>query len=127
VLGFVHGDPDSIPAGKTDKNDEARRRLEAFRAKVRKNRMCDEWLNADELAGKVATALVKAVRTHPQPGWVRPGGARGGAGERSFRTGAAVESAKEARPSKEMLRNCLQEGRQLEIEELLGGLARTAT
>jgi len=71
VLAFVHGDPDSIPAGKTDKSDDARRRLEAFRAKVSSGRMRNEWLNPDDLAAKVALALVNAFKTNPRPGWVR--------------------------------------------------------
>jgi uncharacterized protein DUF4062 len=82
VLAFVHGDPDSIPAGKTDQSDDARKRLEAFRNKVSTGRIRNEWLNPDELAGKVTLALVNAIKTNPRPGWVRgkPSGEGGNEG-----------------------------------------------
>jgi hypothetical protein len=73
VLGFVHRNPDTIPQGKTDKSDRARKRLDAFRTKVLKKKMCDHWENSDELARKVVTAVSKAVKTHPRPGWVGGG------------------------------------------------------
>lgn len=71
VLAFVHGNPDSIPFGKTDKNDVARQRLEAFREKVSTGRVRNTWLNPDDLAAKVTQALVNAFKTSPRHGWTR--------------------------------------------------------
>lgn len=71
VLAFVHGDPDSIPVGKTDKNDEARKKLEAFREKVSTGRVRNTWRTPDELATRVTQALVSAFKTNPRPGWIR--------------------------------------------------------
>src|SRR5206468_10341536 len=34
VMAFLHGDPDQIPAGKSEMQEEARARLEAFRSRV---------------------------------------------------------------------------------------------
>lgn len=70
VLGFLHGDPGSIPADKTDLNDESRQKLEAFRDKVAE-RMVKYWHNPSELGGQVAKSLIQIRKTHPAEGWVR--------------------------------------------------------
>jgi len=70
VLGFVHGDPASIPAGRSELDAEARDRLEAFRSKVMQ-RMVKQFKSPDELASVVSRGLVRAIRTQQRPGWVR--------------------------------------------------------
>lgn len=70
ILGFVHGDPGSIPASMTELEPEARRRLELFRAKVM-TRMVKEYSTADELASVVSRGLVRSFRRDSRPGWVR--------------------------------------------------------
>ncbi|GAA1250718.1 hypothetical protein JOF42_002436 [Microbacterium phyllosphaerae] len=70
VLGFVAADVDSIPVGKTDRNDAAAAKLDAFRAKVQK-RMTKDWKNAEDLGSKVTRGLMHLFKTHPRPGWVR--------------------------------------------------------
>src|SRR5438477_9209221 len=70
VMGFVHRDPDSLPAKHTDRNSEAAAKLEAFRRKVM-TRMCKSWSNADELGGVVSRSYVQLIKSHPAEGWVK--------------------------------------------------------
>lgn len=72
VLAFLHGDPDSIRAGHTEKTDAGRQRLEAFRLKVNSGHQRATWRTRDELAQKVREALDYAFKyDSPRPGWIR--------------------------------------------------------
>ena len=70
VMGFVPANPDSIPAGKTDKNDAAALKLAEFQAKVQ-TRMTKEWSTPEDLGSKVTRGMVNLIKTNPRPGWVR--------------------------------------------------------
>lgn len=70
IMGFVHRDPDSIPAGKTELAPAARENLDAFRNKV-KQRIIKEYTTPAELGGVVSRGLIKLQRDSPRPGWVR--------------------------------------------------------
>jgi len=70
VLGFVHGEPDAIPAGKTELEADGRRKLEAFRQKVQ-SRMCKIWGSPEELGGAVSRSIVQAMKRTPGEGWVK--------------------------------------------------------
>ena len=70
VLGFIHGDPGSIPLDMSEINPAAREKLEAFRAKVMQ-RMVKEYRTPDELASVVSRGLIRAMKQHPRSGWVR--------------------------------------------------------
>lgn len=70
VMGFVPAQPDNIPQGKTDRNDDAAQKLSAFQAKVQ-TRVTKDYKNADDLGGKVARGLSQLRKAHPRPGWVR--------------------------------------------------------
>lgn len=70
VMGFVPSEPDSIPQGKTDRNDEAAQKLAAFQTRVQ-SRMTKDYRNAEDLGGKVARGLSQLRKAHPRPGWVR--------------------------------------------------------
>lgn len=74
VMGFLHGDPDSIELGKSELDADAREKLNAFRQKV-EQRMVKYWTSADGLAGQVAKSLIQIRKTHPAEGWVRAGNA----------------------------------------------------
>jgi len=71
VLAFLHEDMNLIPVGKTDQNDDLRKKLELFKEKVKKGRLVKFWKNADQLSGLVATSLPKFIKTYPSVGWVR--------------------------------------------------------
>lgn len=70
VMGFVHGKPDDIPAGRTELDPEARKKLDAFRTKV-KQKIVKEYTTPAELGGVVSRGLIKLQRDFPRPGWVR--------------------------------------------------------
>lgn len=70
VMGFVHANPNAISAGDTEFDPEARKKLDAFRAKV-KQKMVREYSTSAELGGAVSRGLHKLQREFPRPGWVR--------------------------------------------------------
>ncbi|WP_278102221.1 DUF4062 domain-containing protein [Microbacterium proteolyticum] len=70
VLGFVHGNPDDIPAGKSELDKDAREKLEAFRTKVM-SRMVKKYASSAELGSVVSRGLNRAIKRNSRPGWVR--------------------------------------------------------
>lgn len=74
IMAFLHGEPGEIAAKKTDMDDAARQKLDAFRAKA-SARMAKFWTTADGLAGQVALSLIQTRKTHPAEGWIRAGSA----------------------------------------------------
>ncbi|MFI2563468.1 DUF4062 domain-containing protein [Paenarthrobacter sp. NPDC018779] len=70
ILGFVHADPGSIPASKTELDAAARDRLDAFRAKVQTLHV-KMYNNAEDLGSKVSRALNMAMKNTAAEGWVR--------------------------------------------------------
>jgi hypothetical protein len=105
VLGFVHVDPASIPVGMSEMDNEARERLEAFRTKVR-SRMVKEYKTADELASVVSRGLIRAMKQHDRPGWVRGDQAM----TEATRTEIAELRAALAEAQKERLQQAQNEG-----------------
>jgi hypothetical protein len=71
VIALLHGDPDSIPVGKSDLESTARARLEVFRKKVGSGRLVKFWNKAEDLPGLVSQSLSKTIKTYPAVGWVR--------------------------------------------------------
>ena len=71
VIALIHGDPDSLPVNKTDKDSELAKKLSAFVEKVKKGRLVRFWKTADELQGLVAVNLSKTIKAYPAIGWVR--------------------------------------------------------
>jgi hypothetical protein len=70
VLGFVHANPERIELGKSEKDDIAREKLAAFRAKVQE-RVCRTWATPEELAAAVTTSLHQLMTRRPGVGWIR--------------------------------------------------------
>ncbi|KUI36454.1 DUF4062 domain-containing protein [Mycobacterium sp. GA-2829] len=70
VLGFLHREPETLPALKTDQNDDARKKLTAFREKV-EGLPVKYFTSAAELGGQVAVSLMNLMDLQPAVGWVR--------------------------------------------------------
>jgi hypothetical protein len=70
IMGFLHGDPDSIELAKSELDADARGKLNAFRQKV-EQRMVKYWTSAEGLGGQVAKSLIQIRKTHPAEGWIR--------------------------------------------------------
>lgn len=71
VIALLHGSPDDIPFGKSEKDPALREKLEQFKAKVTTGRLVKFWDSADQLPGLVALSLSKTIKTYPAVGWVR--------------------------------------------------------
>jgi hypothetical protein len=70
VIVFLHKDPGSIQASHSEKTDDGRAKLEAFRAKVEKAYHCKYWSSAEELGGQVSRSLINLRRSFPSDGWI---------------------------------------------------------
>ncbi len=71
IVALVHGNPEEIPMGKSEKNPELRARLEEFRRRVTEGRLVKNWTKAEELPGLVALSLSRAMKVSPAIGWIR--------------------------------------------------------
>jgi len=71
IIAIVHGAPEAITAGKSEFNPEKRERLDAFRKRVKTNRVVAEYTSAGELPGIVAVSMYSAMTDHPAVGWIR--------------------------------------------------------
>jgi hypothetical protein len=72
AIGFVHADPGTIPANKTESSEAGRTKLSDFVAKVRR-RPTRPFRNPHELALEVTTSFIQLIRDHPAIGYVRTG------------------------------------------------------
>lgn len=70
VIGFLHKNPDELPAKKTEKSEDKKEKLDAFRSLVSK-KMCQFWEGPADLGSKVSRSLIKLIKHHPAVGWVR--------------------------------------------------------
>jgi len=70
VIGFLHKNPDELPAKKTEKSEENKKKLELFRSIVEK-KMCQLWEGPADLGSKVSRSLIKLIKQHPAIGWVK--------------------------------------------------------
>lgn len=71
VLSFIHGSPDSIPVGETDKDDNKKRRLDAFIERAREGRLTQSWHDVNELKASVMQAVMHTIKAKPGVGWIR--------------------------------------------------------
>ncbi len=70
ILAFLHQNPADIPAGKTEIEKNAKKKLDVFRKKVQM-RHCKYWTTPHDLQYKVAVGLVQEINVNPTVGWVR--------------------------------------------------------
>ena len=71
ICALIHGEPESIPSGKTEKNSNLQKLLENFKQELSNSRLIDYWNNSDDISSKVLVALTKTIKRHPRPGWIR--------------------------------------------------------
>ena len=70
VISFTHNKPGSIPADKTERTDEGKKKLDEFRNLVRQ-KMCKSWETPVELGSVVSRSLIQLIKTKPAIGWVK--------------------------------------------------------
>lgn len=71
VLAMIHGDPSSIPVGKTEKTNTGRKQLARFVEEVSTGRVRNTWVTTGDLKHAVRDALDAAKATRPGIGWLR--------------------------------------------------------
>ncbi|MCD9530390.1 DUF4062 domain-containing protein [Photobacterium carnosum] len=71
VIALIHGEPDNIPFGKTEKDEGLRNKLFSFRDKVMNDRLVRFWTATKDLPGLVALSMTKTIKMYPATGWVR--------------------------------------------------------
>lgn len=71
VVALIHGEPENIPFGKSEKDPEVREKLLNFRDKVMTGRLVKFWKTAEDLPGQVALSMTKTIKMYPAIGWVR--------------------------------------------------------
>jgi hypothetical protein len=75
VLGFVRNSIGDIPFDKTEKSEQGREKLEAFRQKVL-SRSCRKYSSPSDLGMVVLKSLMAEARVRPRMGWIRADQAR---------------------------------------------------
>jgi hypothetical protein len=71
VIALLHQSPGDIPRDKTDKDETAWKKLEAFRSKVEKKHTCQYWKGPEDLKSKSIISILDTTRRKPGVGWVR--------------------------------------------------------
>ncbi len=71
VMAFLHADPDKIEFAKSEKDEAARAKLEAFRSKVKESKHVKYWSGPEDLAGKVALSFADFRQRYSAVGWMR--------------------------------------------------------
>jgi Domain of unknown function (DUF4062) len=71
ILAFLHGQPEKIEVGKTDRDETQAKRLEAFRERLAAGRVVDFWSDPQELCTKIVIAVTQATNLSPGLGWIR--------------------------------------------------------
>lgn len=69
ISAFYIENKDELPQKKVEQ--EHLEKMTEFENLVKRNRMCNSWKNADDLAGKVCISLDYQIKNHPRIGWVR--------------------------------------------------------
>ncbi len=70
IIAFLHRDPTSLPAKRTEKTADGQKKLEEFRNLTQK-KMCKYWETAKELGSVASRGLISLQRKHPGMGWVK--------------------------------------------------------
>lgn len=74
IISFLPKNPENIPAGKSEKDEEKRKKLDAFKNLAQK-KLVKYWEGADNLGSVVSRSMVRLIKDFPAEGWVRSGSA----------------------------------------------------
>jgi hypothetical protein len=109
IIAFIHANPDSIPLGKSEKDQNLRDKLEAFKKKVSTNRLIKFWSSPEELPGLVSLSLSKTIKTYPAIGWIRAN---------MVGNVELLQELNEQRKENQLLKEKLEEFETQEVEEI---------
>lgn len=71
ILAFIRSRDVAVKEDERESDPEIIKKLNSFIEKARSNKMCDFWTTVDDLATKVALALLKYSQKRPRTGWIR--------------------------------------------------------
>ncbi len=71
VIPLLHAKPDNLPRERTETDEAAWKKLQAFRERVEARHTCVYWATVDDLKAKVIVGLTASMKRHPGVGWVR--------------------------------------------------------
>lgn len=71
ILTFIQSDNAVSHFGKVESDPEKMKKLQAFREKSQKDKMCKFWKNSDELSMQISVSLSKIFKRTPRCGWVK--------------------------------------------------------
>jgi hypothetical protein len=70
VIAFLHKNPNAIPSGKTDKDEQGKKKLDEFR-EIAKQKLVRFWSSPQELGSVVSRSIVKLIKSNPAVGWAK--------------------------------------------------------
>lgn len=70
TIALLHSNPGTLPAEKTERTDDGRKRFEEFAAELKKKN-CRYWRDRGELTAAVFTGVQHLKKTRPGLGWTR--------------------------------------------------------
>jgi hypothetical protein len=70
IIAFLHKDPGSLQAKRTEQTPEGKQKLDSFR-ELCKQKLVKYWTTAAELGSVVSRSLVRLIKDRPATGWVR--------------------------------------------------------
>lgn len=70
IIAFLHKEPNSLRADRTEQDPEMRKNLENFRTLCR-TKLCKFWDSPADLGSVVSRSIVQLKKSHPAVGWVR--------------------------------------------------------
>jgi hypothetical protein len=121
TLGFILDSVVEWPDKWVENNNDIRKRLENFKAKV-SGRMVSFWKTPEDLYGRSGIALMKAFASQPREGWVRASAAN-----TSDMTAEITRLSKENGQLRSQLAAKLQsevEGKKSKVDEMIDALRR---
>ena len=69
---FMHSDINSLPAGKVEKSQAGRKRLEKFKNRILQSHMqVAFWANSGELISRMKSSIQELINTTPSAGWIK--------------------------------------------------------
>ena len=70
IIAFLHKDPGILQAQKTEKTEDGKKKLHAFRELAQK-KMCKNWTSPAELGSVVSRSLIQLIKSNPCIGWIK--------------------------------------------------------
>ena len=72
IMVFMYKDINLLPAGKVEKSQAGKRRLEKFKNKILdSNIQVSFWLNTGDLISKIKSSIIDLIQSIPNAGWIK--------------------------------------------------------